>query len=191
MLTSPHQEINHSGDGGLYAELVRNRAFQGSTVYSSTLDGYEGVNDAVLSLKNLSVPLSSALPTSMNVKAGRTHGTVGFSNAGWWGIDVQQQRYTGSFYVSGSYNGKFTASLQSSISKETFARVTIPARQAASDGWTQYEFELFPKKAASNVNNTLAITFDAQVCDMCFPTREKAVGRANLWHLIACERWFP
>ncbi|KAJ5815218.1 alpha-L-arabinofuranosidase A [Penicillium riverlandense] len=157
-----YEEINHSGDGGLYAELVRNRAFQGSTVYPSTLDGYEGVNDAVLSLKNLSVPLSSALPTSMNVKAGRTHGTVGFSNAGWWGIDVQRQKYTGSFYVSGSYSGKFTASLQSSISKETFASATIPARHAAHDGWTQYEFELFPKKAASNVNNTLIITFDAQ-----------------------------
>lgn len=36
--TSPYQygimfeDINNSGDGGVYAELIQNRAFQGSTV---------------------------------------------------------------------------------------------------------------------------------------------------------------
>lgn len=35
-----YQEINHCGDGGLYAELIRNRAFQGSSMYPSNLDAW-------------------------------------------------------------------------------------------------------------------------------------------------------
>lgn len=56
------EEINHCGEGGLYAELIRNRAFQGSSKYPSNLDAWTAVNGATLSLKNLSDPLSSALP---------------------------------------------------------------------------------------------------------------------------------
>lgn len=42
--TSPYQygimfeDINYSGDGGVYAELVHNRAFQGNTIFPSNLD---------------------------------------------------------------------------------------------------------------------------------------------------------
>ena len=80
------QEINHCGEGGLYAELIRNRAFQGSSKYPSNLDAWTAVNGATLSLKNLSDPLSSALPTSVNVKGSK--GQAGLTNLGWWGIDV-------------------------------------------------------------------------------------------------------
>jgi alpha-N-arabinofuranosidase len=77
----PWQDINYSGDGGLYAELIRNRAFQGSTVHPSSLLAYGSVGGSTLSLKNLSQPLSSALPTSMNVATSKATGDeVGFSN---------------------------------------------------------------------------------------------------------------
>ena len=75
------QDINHSGDGGIYAELITNRAFQGSAVFPSTLSGWSSVGGDTLSLQNLSNPVSSALPTSMNVAiANGTTGQVGFSN---------------------------------------------------------------------------------------------------------------
>lgn len=75
------KDINFSGDGGIYAELIRNRAFQGNTVHPSTLLGYSAVGGTTLSLKNLSQPLSSALPTSMNVAVAKaSSGDVGFSN---------------------------------------------------------------------------------------------------------------
>ena len=35
-----HEDINNSGDGGLYAELVRNRAFQSSYNFTSSLDAW-------------------------------------------------------------------------------------------------------------------------------------------------------
>lgn len=76
------EDINYSGDGGIYAELVRNRAFQGSPVFPSNLTAWSSIGDTVLTLKNLSDPLSSALPTSMNVAlANASSGTVGFANA--------------------------------------------------------------------------------------------------------------
>lgn len=77
------EDINHGGDGGIYAELINNRAFQGSTLYPSTLDPWTAVGDASLALDNSS-SLSSALPTSVAVTA-TADGTVGLKNPGWWG----------------------------------------------------------------------------------------------------------
>ena len=80
------EDINHSGDGGIYAELIRNRAFQGSTEFPSILDPWIGTGGAVLTLQNTSLPLSSALPTSVNVASGSTSsrpGTTIWSSQSW------------------------------------------------------------------------------------------------------------
>ncbi|KAL1305728.1 hypothetical protein AAFC00_007314 [Neodothiora populina] len=166
-VTSPLQyglmfeDINFSGDGGIYAELVRNRAFQGSPVYPSNLTAWKPVNGAVLSLQNLSIPLSDVLPTSMRVAASNaTVGAVGFANSGWWGIDVRVQKYSGSFWVKGDYNGSFRAALVSDITNETFGSAVISARTSSSK-WSEYNYTLIPDAAAPNSNNSLIITFDA------------------------------
>lgn len=160
-----HEDINNSGDGGIYAELIYNRAFQGSDMFPVSLDGWSPVNGAALSIKNLSTPLSSALPSSVNVAAGSKYGKVGFANSGFWGMDVKVQKYTGSFYVKGSYKGLFTASLQSNLTGETFGEVDIVSKSVDKE-WTQHEFILVPFKNAPNVNNTFAITFNAAVSDL-------------------------
>jgi alpha-N-arabinofuranosidase len=36
------EDINHSGDGGLYGELLRNRAFEGSDIQWGSVGGYAG-----------------------------------------------------------------------------------------------------------------------------------------------------
>lgn len=113
---------------------------------------------STLSLQNLSNPLSFALPTSVRVEG---KGTSGLSNAGFWGIDVRPQKYSGSFYVKGSYKGSFTASLQSSTG-EVFAYTKVASKSVAND-WVQHEFTLTPTKKASNTNNTFSLTFDASV----------------------------
>ncbi|KAI1091773.1 glycoside hydrolase family 51 protein [Rostrohypoxylon terebratum] len=156
-----HEDINNSGDGGLYAELIRNRAFQISERFPATLDAWHSVNGAKLSLKNLSTPLSDALVTSLNVATSAKQGDVGFQNDGYWGIDVKAgKKYTGSFWVKGVYSGRFTASLQSNITGEIFGTASIPSR-SVSDQWTEHGFELTPSKDASNANNTFVLTFDA------------------------------
>lgn len=113
---------------------------------------------STLSLQNLSNPLSSALPTSVRVEG---KGTSGLSNVGFWGIDVRPQKYSGSFYVKGSYKGSFTASLQSA-NGEVFAIAQVASKSVANE-WVQHEFTLTPKKKASSTSNTFVLTFDASV----------------------------
>ncbi|KAJ6186738.1 hypothetical protein N7519_008039 [Penicillium mononematosum] len=149
------EEINHCGEGGLYAELIRNRAFQGSKKFPSSLEAWSAVGDSSLSLKNLTDPLSTALPTSVNVKGS---GTAGLSNVGFWGIDVRPQKYSGSFYVKGSYEGSFTASLLSSSGK--VLATTKVASKSVADDWVQHEFVLTSKEKASDTKNTFSLTFD-------------------------------
>lgn len=120
---------------------------------------FTAIGGATLSLKSLPQPLSSALPKSMNVAGGS--GTVGFSNPGWWGIDVKVQPYKGSFYVKGSYSGAFTVSLVS-VSNTVLGSVQIASTSTASS-WTQHNFTLIPMAAATTPNNTFSITYDASV----------------------------
>jgi alpha-N-arabinofuranosidase len=153
-----YQEINHSGDGGIYAELIRNRAFQ-----DNTLDAYLPINEANLSVVNDSVPLSSALDYHLHVTSPENGSSrIGFANTGWWGIDVKAQPYIGSFYVKGDYVGTFRASLQSTGTNQTFGSVDIRSRSTA-DTWTEHRFTLVPRQAASNTNNSFSITFDSEV----------------------------
>lgn len=159
-----HEDIDNSGDGGLYAELIRNRAFQSSQGYPSSLDGWYPANGARLSLKTLDEPLSAALGTSMNVapaSAAEGGRQVGFFNDGYWGMDVKAQEYRGSFWVRGDYSGDFTASLQSNITGEQFGVAQVKS-EARADEWVEHEFVLTPDKDAPSSNNTFAITFEAE-----------------------------
>ena len=161
------EDINHSGDGGIYAELIQNRAFQGSLEYPSTLTPWVSIGDAVLTLQNTSVPLSKSLPTSINVASNSTNGTIGLLNPGWWGIDVKPQKYTGSFWALGSYKGKFTVKLQSDLTDEVFASLDIPS-SATPEKWTEHKFELEPRIAAPNSNNTFVLEFDSKAGSLNF-----------------------
>jgi alpha-N-arabinofuranosidase len=156
------EDINHSGDGGIYAELIQNRAFQGSSLYPSVIDPWTAVGAVSLSLSESTTPLSEALPTSLRVSLNDSTQwrgeRIGIKNPGWWGIDVKEQQYTGSFWSMGAYNGKFVASLESSLTDDVWATAEINGN--GEDGkWREYEFCLTPKVAAPNVNNTFSLTF--------------------------------
>jgi alpha-N-arabinofuranosidase len=155
------EDINHSGDGGLYAELIQNRAFQGSTEYPSTLTPWEAVGNAELTLQNTTVPLSWALPVSVNVAQGDTDivgGVIGLQNPGWWGFSVKPQTYTGSFWALGSYKGDFTVKLQSATTPQVWASVDVKS-ECQQGKWVEHKYQLNPKVAAPNTNNTFILEF--------------------------------
>ncbi|KAI9641607.1 hypothetical protein NHQ30_009460 [Ciborinia camelliae] len=162
------EDINHSGDGGIYAELIQNRAFQGNREFPSTLTPWTAIGNAILTLQNTSILLSSALPTSINVRTSSNITSeknlsrkIGIVNPGWWGINIQPQIYMGSFWVLGSYTGNFTASLVGAASGIVFASVEIPSN-SSSDEWMEFSFTLEPKIEAPDVNNTFVIEFDGE-----------------------------
>ncbi|KAI0477054.1 glycoside hydrolase [Xylariaceae sp. FL0804] len=166
--TSPYQygimfeDINNSGDGGVYAELVQNRAFQGNTIYPKNLDWWHPIGGANLALANLSDPLSEALTTSMQV-TGASNGSneeIGFWNEGFWGFPVVSSwDYTGSFYMHGQFEGNITVALVSNTTGHTYAETSIPASSSAK--WKQFQYTFTPTDSAPDSNNTLQFTMPA------------------------------
>lgn len=157
-----HEDINNSGDGGIYAELIQNRAFQYSDAFPVNTDHYYPINGAGLNIEFLGQPLSKALPASLRVSSSNGTGRIGFENEGYWGMDVKQQKYTGSFWVKGAYDGSFTASLKSNLTEDVFGSVEVESKAVANE-WVEHEFVLEPTEDAPNSNNTFSVTFDPSV----------------------------
>jgi alpha-N-arabinofuranosidase len=131
------EEINHSYDGGLYAELIQNRTFQDNDknpVHWSLIQNGTGASIAL----DPGQPLNDALKTSLKLyAAGAALGSrVGIANDGWWGIPVRpDMTYRVSFYAKGNSSGPLTVSIESNDGTKTFAKVEIPK---ISGEWKQY-----------------------------------------------------
>ncbi|KAL1668200.1 glycoside hydrolase superfamily [Schizophyllum commune] len=160
-------QMYESGDGGLYAELLQNRAFQKVTPGSDdSLTAWGTVGSVNISVIADDQPVSSSLPNSLElvVPDGAT-GAVGFSNEGYWGIKVTESTtYNASFYYKvpeeSIFSGDATIALQSS-SGDVLASATIPISGAQTE-WTQVAAELTPSSSAGDVNNVFTVTLDGE-----------------------------
>jgi len=101
------EDISHSGDSGLCAELIQNRAFQGTNSYTP----WKPIRAATLSIVTTQ-PITTSLPNSLHVASG-SGPAVGVQNLGWWGIEVKPQTYIRSFWALGVHDSNRTVSLQS------------------------------------------------------------------------------
>ena len=121
------EEINHAGDGGLCAELVRNRSFEDAR----TPEGWSLVKKASaegsISL-DTERPVNDRNPHSLRLEIAKSdRGSVGVANEGYWGIAVSKDReYRLSFYArcGAGFKGSLVASLQSA-SGAVYAEKTI------------------------------------------------------------------
>ncbi|KDQ21500.1 glycoside hydrolase family 51 protein [Botryobasidium botryosum FD-172 SS1] len=157
------EDINHSGDGGLYAELLQNRAFQGVTPgTSAALTAWTAVGGGQISVIKDSGPVSSALPNSLQfIVPSTATSSVGFKNTGYWGMKVQQGlTYKASFYAklpsASSLSGSITVSLVGS-SGQVLASGTISGLTTA---WKQYQLSLTATASGANANNAFQLTVD-------------------------------
>src|SRR3984893_12220404 len=96
------EEINYSYDGGLYAELVRNRTFRSD--WSGILNWFlmeKGTSAAKMSVDKEGGP-SATLPSlaKLEVTKADASSPAGLLNEGYWGFAVRpSSRYTGSFFA--------------------------------------------------------------------------------------------
>ncbi len=96
------EEINYSYDGGLYAELVRNRTFRSD--WSGILNWFlieKGQASAKVALDWTGGP-SAALSNSAKLEVARAdaNSPAGLLNEGYWGIAVRPNTlYKGSFFA--------------------------------------------------------------------------------------------
>lgn len=130
------EEINYSYDGGLYAELVRNRAFLDDPEIPVH---WSAVNGATMAL-DPQTPLNKAIPTSLRVNA--PVADAGVANAGWWGVPVKPgTTYKVSFFAKASpgFRGPLTVALQGSDDNTLYAEATTPE---LTGEWKQYNLKL-------------------------------------------------
>ncbi len=155
------EEINYSYDGGLYAEMVRNRTPQegrGGGTARWFVDN-KGTARATLSFDNNQGP-STAVPVSLlfDIKSADAQNPAGFRNEGYWGMAVKPDTtYKGSLYAKADSDsfGPLTASLINDNTGETLATATIGN---ASTFWKQYDFTLKTSKLTPSSTNHLLIT---------------------------------
>ena len=99
------EEINHSYDGGLYGELVRNRAVRGGwdgAAHWSLVQ--HGDAQGTLSVDTATGP-SAAIPQSLKLEVSAASATspAGVENEGYWGIPLRPRTvYQASFYGKAS-----------------------------------------------------------------------------------------
>jgi len=155
------EEINYSYDGGLYAEMVRNRTFQdhgfggvahwniehmGNSVASMSVDQVEGLSDA----------LQHSL--AIDVKQADSANRAGVRNEGYWGMALRPNTtYKGSLYAKADSAdmGALTAELVDDNTGKSVATATTPA---LSKDWKQYNFTLTTGKIEPSSQNHLLLT---------------------------------
>jgi len=108
------EEINHAGDGGLYAELVRNRSFEDA----NTPEGWSLLPSSRSSQVAIDTtsPLHPRNLRSLRWEIGEGEGSAHLANEGYWGIAVRAGRsYRLTFYArsNADFQGAVVVSLQS------------------------------------------------------------------------------
>jgi alpha-L-arabinofuranosidase len=109
------EEINHAGEGGLYADLVRN----GSFTEAPTLDAWAAVRAGTANVNIFfedENPLNAVKPRSVRIEVSSPNGErAGLSNEGYWGIAVQKgTSYQFAMYArsQAGFDGPVTVSLE-------------------------------------------------------------------------------
>ena len=155
------EEINYSYDGGLYAEMVRNRTFAGRYhgVPAHWFVSTNGNGVGTMQIDDTTGP-SEALPNSLMVEVAKADAknSVGVYNDGWWGMALRPETtYKGSFYAKAESAelGAVTLSLMSDNSGATLAATTSAP---LTTEWKQYSFSLKTGKIAPSVENHLQMT---------------------------------
>ena len=150
------EEINFSYDGGLYAELVRNRTFQDNTRGPEHWFLHEGgTSDASMKIDRTTGP-SAALPLSIQLTAptATANDAPGIENEGFWGIPVRPNtKYTGSFYAKADSAVPITVSIVNDQSGKVLASTQTPV----TGGWKKYDFTLTSGADPVSANNRLRL----------------------------------
>jgi alpha-N-arabinofuranosidase len=153
------EEINFSYDGGLYAELVRNRSFKEDAkqpVHWQLVQEQGGTGTMSL---DPSQPLNAAISTSLKLTVTQAGGKqrVGIANEGFWGIPVKPNtRYRASFYAKAEgFTGPIRIAIVSNDGATVYASAQVPR---VTGSWKKYEAILTTRRALPSAANRLVIS---------------------------------
>ncbi|MBV9920492.1 MAG: hypothetical protein JOY78_06515 [Pseudonocardia sp.] len=170
------EEINHSGDGGLYGELIRNRDLKedpNAAVYWSPFTANQST--ATIEL-DPSQPLNNANPASLKLSIGRITpgGSAGVANWGYWGVPVRPSTtYQVSFFAKSSrpLSGPLTVALVGLFQSHVWAKTTIAG---VTNQWARYTTTIrTAKHTPTSLQNRFVIT-----------TSDPADAGSSLWFSV-------
>ncbi len=138
------EEINHSYDGGLYPELIRNRAFMDDSYGPHGWVLVEQANAQASMELDKSTGPSAAIPRSLKItiQTADAKNQAGVANTGYWGMAVRgNETYQCSFYAKadGGLTGPITARLVSDRTGTVLAQGSVAA---ITGDWQQYKVAL-------------------------------------------------
>ena len=178
------EEINHSYDGGLYAELIRNRTFRSD--WTGILNWFlveKGASSATVAVDSSEGP-SAALPNSARLEVARADASspAGLLNEGYWGIAVRPNtRYIGSFFAKSKAESALPVKI--ALIADTSGQVLASTSAVVTgSGWKEYKFEMQSGNVTTSSENHLELTVDRpatlwlQLVSLFPPTYH---GRAN------------
>jgi len=163
------EDINHAADGGIYAELIRNRSFEDGPSYGAPAD-MQGWSTRSTSPSQLTARLiqpskkvkllndvqQNALELSVNATASHP---VSLINLGFWGINsVQGRTYRLSFWVKGKYDGHIRAILCDKAGTSVYAETKISG--SIGKNWTKLTAKL--TATANDPRAQFALLFDGK-----------------------------
>jgi alpha-L-arabinofuranosidase len=187
------EEINHSYDGGLYAELVSDRAvgygFGSLLNWNTVVRGDSQVNVSV----DRSTGPSTAQPRSIKVTVttATDAAPAGVENDGYWGIAVRPKTtYSGSFWAKTDSAGvPVTISLENDSTGEIAAQTTV---NGLTSDWKHYKYTLKSSNVPMTTNNHLILTIPRpatvwfDLVSLFPPTyHNDGVTRADIMNLLA------
>jgi alpha-N-arabinofuranosidase len=150
------EDINYALEGGLYAELIRNRTFKADPTNAIF---WNTVGNGKISI-DPATPLNDALNVSLKLDATQASkdSPAGIANGGYWGIPVRPDTtYRVSFYAksAGGFSGAMTASIQSADGKTVFASTDV---SGITGDWKKFDVTLTTKDVATSKDNQFTIT---------------------------------
>ena len=131
-----YEEINHAGDGGIYAELIRNGSMEEN---NSTPSYWSKIGNATFSISSQNL-INGAQKNAMQLNL--TQAGDGVRNTGYWGINiVEGQTYKASFWIrtADNWEGDVTLMLESEEGND-LGHAVVSVSEAGT--WKKFSTEI-------------------------------------------------
>jgi len=162
------EDINHAADGGLYAELIRNRSFEDGPAYGAPADmqGWStyAAPPSLLTARLIQPSkkvklLNNAQQNALELTIDGTRQPVCLVNEGFWGINtVQGRQYRLSFWAKGNYKGTIKATLAAKDGSVIYASTDVEA--TLTKNWTKYTATMMAE--ANDPQAQFVLVFDGK-----------------------------
>lgn len=156
------EEINFAGEGGIYGEMVRNRAFYSSSDASYWTFVTQGTATGSMAVDS-SQPLNTNILNSLILTMASGSGSVGAANSGYWGMALQSNAYYNlSFYVrsTNGFTGPIVARLQNAAGTVVYGQATF---NGLTGNWQKFSASLLSSGTDTNAELVLSISQSATV----------------------------